>query len=146
MNATPAGGPDDGLEPVPDPAKRAAAHRLIERVYGLIQRAGFVVMATEDAAGVEFSYTVGMTEHGLPELVVSSQTRPDGGHMLLELGKRQRRAGAFTPGGVTVFEGDVWRFDERPTLLSMALVEIIYGDNLPIEPTALTLTRVPGGA
>jgi len=75
---------------------------LLRRQQHLIDTYGWAVTAvfpTDDAPGAPFAYTVGLTEHGYPELVISGLDPATSQALLNDLAKRvYDRAERFTAG------------------------------------------------
>lgn len=113
-----------------------------KQLRALIAEFGWAVVGVEHGF-VPFAYTVGLTESGLPELLLEGIGPTSGGQDILnELAKRQVAAGAFENGQVTEAEGRQLRIEPLRTLIKLKGVVGLYKRRQP-APTARKVVIVP---
>lgn len=113
-----------------------------KQLRALIAEHGWAVVGVEHDF-VPFAYTVGLTEKGLPELLLEGIGPMTGGQAILnELAERQIKAGAFEDGQVTQAEGRQLRIEPLHTLIKLKGVTGLYKRHQP-APTARKIVIVP---
>lgn len=115
---------------------------MVKRTLDGIYRHGWMVIAA-GGNGYRCTYTVGMTRHRLPELIMEGAPPQIAYPLITTLAKRQKAAGAFESGQITQVRDRWLRLDPRPDLDVLEFVCVIYGDHDPVAPTALTVTDWP---
>lgn len=124
--------------------EQAALMAVLEQIIDKMQTHGWAVMGTADDDG-PFSYTVGLTQHRVPELIVENLPPHEATLILNDLARRHTQIDPFTHGQVTQVGGRIVRFDARQDLDRLVFVRQLYQDNNPVPPTALTITFTPYG-
>jgi hypothetical protein len=124
--------PTNEEQPVCDQCDLSGPDDLVQRVQGAIARRGFgIVSVMGSARSPEFSYTVGLTEQGLPELVVLA-VRPAEAVRLLDVWADYLREKSVVLPGETLESGP-WLLEavavERPEE-HLLVAHHLYGERL----------------
>lgn len=100
-----------------------------------IDEHGWMIQGLDDGS---LFYTIGLTEHGLPELVITHVHLRDAVQVLNTLARRQRQAGAFEHGQITDLDGIRVRLDKLWSTKQLVMLNDHYRAHRP-KPTALAV-------
>lgn len=119
---------------------------LLKMVMDSIDENGWSVIGTTNPLGVPFAYTVGLTFYRAPELYLDCATTgvaiPEAHGLLNALATLQRDVGPLKPGRMLPVGARVVLLIEQKDLTPLVMVRHIFGDGVPVPPTALSVEIV----